>query len=70
MMWIKWRIAVLFCIVNALLLTGCGQKTASEPVQETEEEVVVPVVFRVDPETNLSDNEQFVEDYNEAFVGQ
>lgn len=70
MMWIKWRIAVLFGIMNALLLTGCGQKSAPEPVQETEMEVEIPVIFRVDPETNLSDNEQFVEDFNEAFAGQ
>lgn len=67
---IKWKMAVLFCIINVLLLTGCGTETVSEPVQETEEEVAIPVVFRVDPDTNLSDNESFVKDFNEVFAGQ
>ena len=67
---IKWKMAVLFCIINVLLLTGCGTETVSEPVRETEEEVAIPVVFRVDPDTNLSDNESFVKDFNEVFAGQ
>lgn len=58
---------ILILSICSLTLTGCSTQ---EQITETEEEkhiVELPVMFRVDPVTNQSDNEQFVQDFNRVF---
>lgn len=64
----KKMMFVIFAI-GTLMFSGCSEET-QHVVQEAETEVVtVPVTFRVDPVTNVSENEQFIEDYNREFEG-
>lgn len=67
----KLRIIIaMICFSGIILLNGCSGKENTEPQSQTEIETVIPVVFRVDPETNLSDNEPFVEEFNRTYAGQ
>ena len=63
---------IVLIILAGYILTFAGCSRESEKiVEESEWEIVsVPVVFRVDPATNVSENEQFIKDYNEEFEGQ
>ena len=55
----KKMMFVIFAI-GTLMFSGCSEET-QHVVQEAETEVVtVPVTFRVDPVTNVSENEQFI----------
>lgn len=60
-----WAFALL-CI--AFLCAGCSreEKTAEK---KSEEPVKIPVVFRVDPATNVSNNLEFVEEFNALYEG-
>ena len=61
---------MMFCFLSIHALTGCSNTKEENEVETETAEVVIPVTFRVDPVTNQSDNQQFVEDFNEAFAGQ
>lgn len=59
----------LTAIFSICVFTGCSsEKEIPEEVFQ-EEILSVPVVFRVDPMTNISENEEFIRDYNEEFQG-
>lgn len=60
-----WAFALLFI---AFLCAGCSreEKTAEK---KSEEPVKIPVVFRVDPATNVSNNLEFVEEFNALYEG-
>ena len=62
----RWSFALLFI---AFLCAGCSreEKTAEE---KSEEPVKIPVVFRVDPATNVSNNLEFVEEFNALYEGE
>lgn len=52
----------------AVLCSGC--KEESKDIQEEQKESVeIPVVFRIDPATNVSNNLEFVEEFNELYEG-
>ena len=61
---------LLLLLTGAMVCTaGCAQEKETAEVVVTQEEVKLPVVFRVDPATNVSDNEEFQAEFNEAFEG-
>lgn len=63
------------CIVGFIMaaclfsLAGCSEKEDAAKAQEIESEVVIPVIFRVDPETNVSDNKVFADEFNQKYEG-
>lgn len=66
----KSRIYQIVSVAVALLmLTGCA-KEARQAAADDKEEVVIPVVFREDPETGERSNMDLVEQFNELYEGQ
>lgn len=65
----KMREIGLLLIVFLLGMTGCGNENVIEIVETVEEEIKIPVIFRVDPATNVADNEDFEKEFNEAYEG-
>lgn len=65
----KMLILVCVLVVCSMILSGCSDKQTQDQTIIPREIVSVPVVFRVDPVTNVSENEQFINDYNEEFQG-
>lgn len=63
----KLKCSLLFLCF--LLLTGCSAKERETEPETVQEIVKIPVVYRVDPATNDSSNQAFVDDFNEAFAG-
>ena len=59
----------LLMLVTVLLLDGCSLEEDFETEKLAQEEVKVPVIFRVEPATNESSHQNFVNDYNEAMEG-
>lgn len=59
----------LWIMMTVLLLGGCSGKENPETEDLTREEVKIPVTYRVDPATNESSHQAFVEDFNAAFEG-
>lgn len=61
-----------WCLAMALtlgVLCGCGKE--EQNIEKTEKEPVkIPVVFRIDPATDLSNNQEFVEEFNELYEGE
>lgn len=51
------------------LTAGCGRVQENKEVKEREE-VKIPVVFLIDPATNLSNNQEFAEEFNRIYEGQ
>lgn len=66
----RWKMILWLGLMHMLLLTGCSGQKVYEEAETENPEVVIPVTFRVDPVTNQSDNQQFVDDFNQAFAGQ
>ncbi|MCM1122587.1 MAG: extracellular solute-binding protein [Eubacterium sp.] len=65
--------AILFFFMIALclsILTGCAETRDTAETEKTESEIVIPVIFRVDPETNVSDNKAFADEFNAAYEGE
>lgn len=61
-----WAFSLLLI---GFLLAGCS--TEKKSVEENQEEPVkIPVVFRVDPATNVSNNLEFVEEFNSLYEGE
>ena len=62
----------MYSIVSIVLLlavlSGCGQKNKEEIIDDTEE-VVIPILFREDPETGERSNANLVEAFNEEYEG-
>ena len=61
-----WSFALLFI---AFLCAGCNREKKTVE-QKQEEPVKIPVVFRVDPATNVSNNLEFVEEFNALYEGE
>lgn len=63
------RQSVCLLILLLFMLTGCGK---NDEIKETasKEPVKIPVVFLIDPATNLSNNQELVESFNKAYEGQ
>lgn len=61
-----WSFALLFI---AFLCAGCNREEKTVE-QKQEEPVKIPVVFRVDPATNVSNNLEFVEEFNALYEGE
>lgn len=64
-LWTAWIFALCVCF-----LTGCGKGKEADWKETETAEVLLPVTFRVEPVTNQSDNQQFVEEFNREFEGQ
>lgn len=63
------RIFITALIFSMILWTGgCG--TSEEAGRETGEEVVIPVLFRIDPSTDQGQYREMVEGFNELYQGQ
>ena len=62
----RWSFALLFI---AFLCAGCNREKKTVE-QKQEEPVKIPVVFRVDPATNVSNNLEFVEEFNALYEGE
>lgn len=61
-----WAFSLLLI---GFLFAGCS--TEKKSVEENQEEPVkIPVVFRVDPATNVSNNLEFVEEFNSLYEGE
>ena len=60
-----WAFALLFI---AFLCAGCSREERTVE-KKSEEPVKIPVVFRVDPATNVSNNLEFVEEFNALYEG-
>lgn len=60
---------VCMILVCMTFLCGCGKVPEAE-TDEVETEVEIPIVFLINPATNLSENGEFVEDFNQQFEGQ
>lgn len=56
---------ILICIL--FLLTGC--QTTQVEQKESNEVIVIPVMFRVDPEADQGQYKAIVEGFNEEFIG-
>ncbi|MDE6847319.1 MAG: ABC transporter substrate-binding protein [Lachnospiraceae bacterium] len=63
------RIVGLIAVLGVINLTGCSEQEEASVTQEVESEVVIPVIFRVDPETNVSDNKAFADEFNQEYEG-
>ena len=60
---------VFSALLITLLCTGCS--TEKETIEKDKEAPVkIPVVFRVDPATNISTNLEFVEEFNALYEGE
>lgn len=66
----KWYIVAMIVILCVSALEGCSEQEDQTVAQETESEVVIPVIFRVDPETNVSDNKAFADEFNQEYEGE
>lgn len=66
---IRKNTLLFICALTLWILGFSGCSNEREFVKnEVEQEIIsVPVVFRFDPATNISENEQFIRDYNAAF---
>lgn len=62
----RWIFSVLLI---AFLCAGCSRRVEPEEKKQ-EEPVKIPVVFRVDPATNISTNLEFVEEFNAMYEGE
>lgn len=65
----KWVTPMAFIIVCVGALTGCTMQANETVIKEKANEIVIPVVFRVEPSTNVSDNQNFVDDFNREYAG-
>lgn len=63
----KWREAGALLLLLVSVLCGCGQ--GKEALEQPEEEVVITVLFRMDPQTNEEVNADLVRAFNEAYEG-
>lgn len=68
---IKWKqlSAAGALLSMALIVGGCG-KEKNIPDETVDKAVNIPVVFLIDPATNLSNNQELVEEFNELYQGQ
>lgn len=66
----KARIAVFVFLFSAFLLSGCASKQQEAVVQDNPEEVVIPVIFTVNPITGKKNNLELAEAFNAAYHGQ
>lgn len=64
---IKTRVMIYFILVM-LLLNGCSVNETLE-TQTSTEPVVIPVIFRVNPENNIGEYRDMVEDFNRLYEG-
>ena len=62
----RWIFSVLLI---AFLCAGCSRRVEPEEKKQ-QEPVKIPVVFRVDPATNISTNLEFVEEFNAMYEGE
>lgn len=64
-----WLTAWAFIILCVGVLTGCTMQANETVTEEKDDEIAIPVVFRVEPSTNVSDNQNFVDDFNREYAG-
>lgn len=65
--YVKLILLSIFCMTAC---GGCESKQQVEEAQSEQQIVEIPVIFRADPTTNQSDNQNFVLEFNEAFADQ
>lgn len=63
----KLIMGMMFLCGAMVLLGGCG--SAGNTVEEDRGEVVIPVMFRIDPSTDQGQYREMVEGFNEAYEG-
>ncbi|MDO5423115.1 MAG: extracellular solute-binding protein [Eubacteriales bacterium] len=64
--WLKQAGIALLCPV---FLSGCGTEEAEVLTQQEVEEIRIPVTFRVEPTTNVAENQDFAENFNAEYKG-
>lgn len=57
--------ALCFLVCQA----GCSGRAVSEAPEQVQSEIMVPAIFRVDPETNVSENKGFADEFNRKYKG-
>ena len=60
---------MLSLILLTVLLQGCGKENPTEQMK-TKEAVVIPVIFRVNPENNIGEYQDMVNEFNRLYEGQ
>lgn len=68
-----WWLVVIGCLVIAAGIVILSQTVRREEDilrASVNEEIMIPVIFRLDPSTGIADNATFVNEFNEAFDGQ
>lgn len=65
----KWITAMILIILSVGVMAGCTKQADETVTKEKGSEIAIPVVFRVDPSTNTSDNQDFVDDFNREYAG-
>lgn len=65
----KIRRTGLLLAVCLLGVTGCKNEKETKIVEAVQEEIKIPVIFRVDPATNVADNEELTNEFNAAYEG-
>lgn len=64
------KTVVVYLVLGGMLfLHGCGKAPAVQ-VEHAETEVEIPIVFLINPATNLSENKEFVEAFNTEYAGE
>lgn len=69
MKWNKKGISVLFALAGSCLLFGCSVEQQGDTKKKSEE-VIIPVIFTVDPNSGEKKNKELVDAFNEEYDGQ
>ena len=68
MIWIKKGMLLLFILVGSSLVFGCSAKQTRDTIGKSEE-VVIPVIFTVDPNSGEKKNKELVDVFNKEYDG-
>lgn len=68
MRWIKKSIVLLVVLVDSSLVFGCSAKQTRD-TKEKADEVVIPVIFTVDPNSGEKKNKKLVDAFNKEYDG-
>lgn len=65
----KWRLWAACLGICGVIFFGVCQKQTQKQETVSDEPIEIPVVFLINPATNLSSNQEFVEDFNKKYEG-